>query len=88
MDHEFEIIQFLMDMLKQYPVHEYTLKEQLIAKDVPRKVNLLKRIIIFSIIVLNITPWQISLLHYSLLSAKENTVLDLLSQHMVTPPIA
>ena len=37
---EFTIIQCLMDMLKQNPVHEYTVKERLIAKRLFKEIKL------------------------------------------------
>ena len=37
---EFKIIRCLMDMLKQNPVHEYTVKERLIAKRLFKEIKL------------------------------------------------
>ena len=40
MDDEFKIIRCLIDMLKQNPIHEYTLKERLIAKRLFKEIKL------------------------------------------------
>ena len=42
MDDEFTIIRCLMDMLKQNPVHEYTLKERLLATRLFKEIKLVQ----------------------------------------------
>ena len=77
-----------MDTLKQNSVCEYTLKDQLIVKGFLGKLTIFKNWILFSIILLNITLKQISLLHYSLFSVKEKSLLHVLLPHKDMPLIA
>ena len=79
-----------MDMLKQNPVHEYTVKERIIAKRLFKEIKLAQEDIpiFYNIVKQNPSTDFVVALHYSLFSVKENIVLDVLSQHMVTPLIA
>ena len=88
MDDEFKSIRCLMDMLKQNLVHEYTLKERLIAKRLFKESTLAQEDdpIFYNIVKQNPTADFIVALQF--ISVKENIVLGVLSQHMVTPLIA